>query len=218
MTESAPELTALLAARSPVEREAAWGRFVERFSPLLLHTARATARERDRAMDAYTYLLERLREDDCRRLARYVAQPGARFTTWLVVVARRLCLDHLRQRYGRLRGEALEVEERRLGRQRLADLIAEDLDGGRAVPDPAPGADEVLARRELHGALAAALAELDPAERLLLAMRFEDERPAREIARLLRYPTPFHVYRAVNALLRRLRARLARGGVSGAGG
>lgn len=215
MTQSSLELAALLAARDLGEREAAWARFVERYSPLLLHTARAVSRERDRAMDAYLHLLERLREDDCRRLRRYAEQSGAQFTTWLVVVARRLCLDHLRQRYGRLRGDDVADQERRAGRRRLADLVAEDLEDGRAVPDPAPLPDEDLARRDLLTALEASRAELTPHQRLLIALRFEDGRSAREIGQLLRYPTPFHVYRAVNAALVELRKALRRRGVEG---
>jgi hypothetical protein len=43
-------------------------------------------------------------------------------------------------------------------------------------------------------------------------MRFEDDRPAREIAQLLRYPTPFHVYRTLKTLLSELRVSLAQQG------
>jgi hypothetical protein len=44
-------------------------------------------------------------------------------------------------------------------------------------------------------------------------MRFEHDLPVREIARLLRYPTPFHVYRTLNALLAELRLALRGRGV-----
>lgn len=216
MPELPPELAALLAARAAPEREEAWAGFVGRFSPLLLHVARSVARERDVAMDAYAHLLEVLRADDGRRLAQYTTDGGAQFSTWLVVVARRLCVDHLRQRYGRLRGESPADEAARAMRRRLVDLVAVELDGALPLPDPAPGADDALARRQQLAALQAALAELAPRERLLLALRFEDDRPAREIAAMLGYPTPFHVYRAVNALLARLRVALARRGVEGA--
>jgi len=217
MPDVPAELAALLAARSPPEREAAWARFVARFSPLLLHVARAATRERDAAMDAYAHLLEVLRADDGRRLAQYSADGGAQFTTWLVVVARRLCVDHLRQRYGRLRGDSAADDLARTTRRRLVDLVAVELDGALPLPDPAPGADDRLVQHQRLAALQAVLAELTPRERLLLSLRFEDDRSAREIAGMLRYPTPFHVYRAVNALLARLRAALARRGVEDAG-
>jgi len=100
-----PELVGLLNASDPAAREVAWASFVKSHSRLLLHVARSIGRDYDAAMDAYAYLLELLRADDCRRLRAYAADGRSKFTTWLVVVARRLCLDHLRHRYGRLREE-----------------------------------------------------------------------------------------------------------------
>ncbi|HET7468628.1 MAG TPA: hypothetical protein VFJ81_03095 [Gemmatimonadales bacterium] len=59
--------------------------------------------------------------------------------------------------------------------------------------------DEQLLRRDLDGAVQACLARLTPAQCVLLAMR--DDLPVREIAKVLRYPSPFHVYRTLNTLL-----------------
>jgi DNA-directed RNA polymerase specialized sigma24 family protein len=101
MPAAPPELQDLLQASGAAARDEAWARFVARFSPLLLHTSRAVAREHDRAMDAYAHLLEQLRQDDSRRLQQFLEDSGAQFTTWLVIVARHLCIDFLRQRYGR---------------------------------------------------------------------------------------------------------------------
>src|SRR5262245_56038816 len=101
MAAAPQELQDLLRASGTAGADEAWSRFVPRFSPLLLHTARTAAREHDRAMDAYVYVLEQLREDDGRRLRQYLEDSRAQFTTWLVIVARRLCVDFLRQRYGR---------------------------------------------------------------------------------------------------------------------
>ena len=105
MSAAPQELRDLLLAKEPVARDAAWARFVDRFSPLLLHTARRRAPEHDRAMDAYAHVLDRLREDDFRRLRQYAEDPRAQFTTWLTLVAQRLCVDYLRQSYGRFRAE-----------------------------------------------------------------------------------------------------------------
>lgn len=202
------ELQDLLQATDPAGRDAAWQRFVDRFSPLLLHTARSVVRDYDQAMDAYAHVLEQLHADEGRRLRQYGEDPRTQFTTWLVVVARRLCFDHVRHRYGRRHDD---------GRRRLADLVAEELDGSTTPPDPGDLPDTALARRDREAALATALAQLPASDRLLLAMRFEDDRPAREIAALLGYPTPFHVYRAVNALLEALRRSLIQRGVADAG-
>lgn len=207
------ELRALLEAPDPVARDEAWGLFVERFSPLLLHTARVIASEHDRAMDCYTHLLEQLRAEDCRKLRRYAEDPRSSFTTWLVVVGRGVCIDLLRQRYGRIREKSAEARSDHASRRRLVDLIAEELDTKPSLPDPAAAPDAILRRDQLASALARCLAEITPAERLLLAYRFEDDLPARAIAKRLRYPTPFHVYRALNTLLQSLRLRLANQGV-----
>jgi DNA-directed RNA polymerase specialized sigma subunit len=50
-------------------------------------------------------------------------------------------------------------------------------------------------------------------DRLLLKLRFDDGLSAPEIARLLGFPTPFHVYRRLNALYARLRGGLRERGI-----
>jgi RNA polymerase sigma factor (sigma-70 family) len=208
------ELRAFLQATDPVARDEAWGQFVNRFSPLLLHTARSVSREPDRVMDAYAYILEKLRDEHGRRLRHYAEDPGSQFTTWLVVVARRLCHDYLRQRYGRFREHPSFNPSEHAGRRRLVDLIAEEIDQAAPLADPAETPDAQVRRRDQSAALQASLAQLTPAERLLLTLRFEHDRPAREIARLLHYPTTFHVYRAINSALKELRRSLTRQGIS----
>jgi DNA-directed RNA polymerase specialized sigma24 family protein len=75
------------------------------------------------------------------------------------------------------------------------------------------GPDERLCARELLDALDAVLATLAPADQLLLRLRFDDGLSAQQIARTLHYPTPFHVYRRINALLAELRAMLRARGI-----
>jgi hypothetical protein len=48
-----------------------------------------------------------------------------------------------------------------------------------------------------------------------LKLRFENDFSAREIGRILRFPTPFHVYRRLTLLLAQLRELLRRRGVHG---
>jgi len=213
MAAAPQELLDLLQATDAVAREAAWSRFVTRFTPLLLHTARSVAHEHDRAMDAYANALEQLHHDDARRLRHYVEDPRAQFTTWLVIVTRRLCVDFLRHRYGRLPGVASIGSGEQAVRRRLVDLVGEQIDDADPIPDPAIGPDEELGRRDLTATLETCLAALPPAQRLLLAMRFEDDLPVREIAAILHYPTPFHVYRELNSILAELSRALRERGV-----
>lgn len=213
------ELSRLLDARTPARADAAWDDFVAIHSPLLLHVTRSLTRDRDEAMDAYARVLERLREDDCRRLRAFVSDGRSRFTTWLVAVVRRLCLDWHRERFGRARAdgsaEAREAHERRRRLRTLAhDIGIEEFnDAVDAGTQGADGPDEQLRALELHDALETALATLPVADQLLLRLRFHDERSAQQIARVLHFPTPFHVYRRINALLAQLRATLRARGI-----
>lgn len=208
-----PELSGLLEAGNVTAREAAWQTFVETHSRLLLHTARTLGRDYDATMDAYAHLLDQLRHNDFHRLRSYTANSGSKFTTWLVVVARRLCLDRLRQRYGRRQDASSESREGQAARRRLVDLLAEDLDPS-DVADPASRTPETdLRAAELSLSLTNALSRLEPRDRLLLTLRFEDGLPAREIGQVMGFPTPFHVYRRIHALLEGLQAVLRRRGV-----
>ena len=194
----------------------AWKTFLETHSRLLLHTARTLGRDYDAAMDAYAYLLEQLRRDDFRRLQAYVADERTKFTTWLVVVARRLCLDHLRHRYGRSQDSGERSSAARAVRRQLVDLLAEGLDpSGRTDPAAADNPEIQLRTRELSRTLAEVLGGLEPRDQLLLTLRFQDGLPAREIGQVMGFPTPFHVYRRLNTLLEELRAALGRRGVQG---
>jgi RNA polymerase sigma factor (sigma-70 family) len=220
MGEALPsELTRLLKASAPTAREAAWSTFVASYSRLLLHTARSVAPEHDAAMDGYAHILEQLRGDDYRRLRAYVADGRSKFTTWLVVVARRLCVDHQRGRYGRLREgpdpSAARTEER-AARRRLVDLLGGEIDVGRIEAPAAAGPDEQVMARELSASVAAAVAVLDSRDRLLVKLRFDDDLPARVIAEVLGFPTAFHVYRRLNTVLGILRTALRRRGVKDA--
>jgi len=60
-------------------------------------------------MDRYAFVLDRLRARNFRRLRRFQPRGSARFTTWLVLVSRRLCLDH--RRLADLMGERGDVAE-----------------------------------------------------------------------------------------------------------
>jgi RNA polymerase sigma factor (sigma-70 family) len=178
----------------------------------VLRTCRSVARDHDLAMDAYTFVLGALRQDDHRRLRAYVPDGRSSFATWLIVVTRRLALDHVRRKYGRSRSTDAARRADVGTRRALEQLIGDAIDPDRiAAASPPP--DVSLQRAELLGALRAAIASLAPSDRLLLALRFADERPVRQIAKLLAMPTVFHVYRRLGVLLARLRDELMRRGV-----
>src|SRR5690348_13892049 len=119
--------------------DAAWKIFVSEYSRLLLHVTRSITSSHDDAMDAYAFVLEQLHTDDYRRLREFASNPRSKLSTWLVVVARRLCLDLHRHRYGRRRGD--ESQEQRDMRRRLQDLIA-DATEPNDLPSPKSGRTE----------------------------------------------------------------------------
>jgi RNA polymerase sigma factor (sigma-70 family) len=218
MSERGTAVPAAMTATAPhaAERDRRWDDFVARHSALLLRVARFVTHDHDAAMDAYAFVLGQLREDDARRLAAYRAEAGCTFETWLAVVARRLCLDHHRQKYGRPRGESAESHEAQQERRRLVDLVSVELETEIAASDP--GADADLDRRQLLSALNLTLEELPPSDRLLLRYRFEDGLSAARIAPVMKFRSVFHVYRRINVILTLCRERLRRMGVESSEG
>ena len=79
-----PELSSLLDAVDDESRDAAWAQLLGRFSRLLLHTVHARSDAYDSAMDRYVFVLQKLREDEYRRLRRFAAGGRGEFSTWLV--------------------------------------------------------------------------------------------------------------------------------------
>jgi len=191
--------------------DAAWRAFVAEHTRLLLHVARSVSASHDDAMDAYTHVLEHLREKNCSRLREFALDPRCKLTTWLVVVARRLCLDLYRRRYGRRRDG--EDDEQRATRRRLQDLVAEEIDWHDLVAASGEGAELAIRQTELSDALQQELSRLAPRDQLLLQLRFTDDLTAQEIAKLLDFASPFHVYRRVNFVLGELRRMLTDRGV-----
>jgi RNA polymerase sigma factor (sigma-70 family) len=203
------EVTRLIGAGAGADMDEAWTAFVAAHSTTLMRVASAFSPGYDEALDRYAYMLDELRRHDCRRLRRFIADGRGRFSTWLTVVARRLCLDHHRRRYGRFHGsgDGLALHARTT-RRRLADLTT-DVAEVASLEDPA-GIDPVdrLASAEQREALSRAVGKLAPADQLLLRLRFEHDLSARQVATLVGLPTPFHVYRRLDALCTILRAQL----------
>jgi RNA polymerase sigma factor (sigma-70 family) len=214
------ELTALLSATETAGREAAWARFLAKYSRPILHTVYSRCSGYDSAMDRYAYILEKLQDEDFRRLRGYVADGRAEFSTWLAVVTRRLCEDFRRQRYGRPQSHTTEGEQRAREefrvRRLLAELVGHDGDWSRVPVSDGTNPELALREVELGDSLAAAVSELGARDQLLLKLRFEYDLTAKQIAHLMGYPTPFHVYRRLRSRLTRLRRALEGEGVDDA--
>ena len=209
------EVHILLHSEQRADREVAWESFLASHSRLMLYVARSLTRDADETLDAYAWSIERLKEDDCHRLRGFSEASGTLFSTWLVVVVRRLCLDFLRHKRGRRPKDANNgpSEQNRI-RRRLADLAGESI-VLEHLQDTGSDAGSQLAVRELYGALEAAMKSLPAEDRLLLSLRFEDRLSAAEIARITNAPSQFHVYRRIKTVLGLLRQRLAEAGVDG---
>jgi RNA polymerase sigma factor (sigma-70 family) len=230
--EYPPCLAQLLEARDAAASDQAWSEFVQQYSCVLLQVVRPLVHDYDLAMDRYAYILDRLFQDGCSRLRGYAPRPGVGFSSWLKVVARRLCIDYYRQRYGRARpsgrpGEGHEpswaVAAARTTRRRLADFsnlsdAIDDVDAISMDETTWAAPDVELASAERRHALAHSIERLEPRDRQLLRLRFEDERSVGEIASALGMATPFHVYRRLRIVLARLAAELHALGVYDASG
>ncbi len=207
-------LTTLLTATEAEAKEAAWGLFVDTYTPLLLHTAYRFGRTYDGAMDRYAYLLEHLHRNDYRRLRAFALAGPGRFTTWLVVVSRRLFQDYHRARYGRSRRSAASCGEARGSgsrmRRNLVELISDEV-SITALPDQTvPSPEATTQAVELAEAVRAAVESLEPRDQLLLKLRFEDELAGHEIATIMGFRNHFFVYRRLRTVLQLLGKRLPR--------
>ena len=216
MAESLPqELARLLDATDDVSRERAWNVFLNAFSPLILHAARSGSGGYDEGMDAYAAALDGLRAADYRKLRAYSADPRSKFSTWLVVVVRRICIDAQRERFGRATAaeKADGISDERAARRRLATLTGEAVELNTIADAQGSSPDEYVRRSDLNQRLEEALAELDERDRLLQTLRFVDDLPARRIAEVQGWPDQMMVYRRIAQITGMLRDKLSTRGV-----
>lgn len=207
-------LAELLAASDDAAREGAWKTFLAEHSGLILHVCRANGGDHDAVMDRYLFIVQALRENECRRLRQYGFDGGARFTTWLLVVARRLGFDHHRAHFGRPQSSSDAAVARHSERRQLVELIGNEI-GIETIEAPPDGDPEsVLRREELRRALDSAIDQLSTSDRLLLRFRFQDDLSVPQIARLLEAGSPFVTYRRLDRILAKLRQILEKAGVS----
>lgn len=215
--DRAEALHRLLQADDPVAREADWAELVRGYTRLILHVAHSVCDDHDGAMDHYAYVLEQLRADDFRRLRTFVADGRSEFSTWLVVVAQRLCRDNHRHVYGRARnnGDSSNAgDDEMAARRRLVDMIGAKVDLEAIADDHGFDPEYALRVEQVHTVLNAALASLAPRDRLMIRLRFEDGLSMPEVAHSLEMPSRFHAYRRLDELLATLRSALTRNGIS----
>jgi RNA polymerase sigma factor (sigma-70 family) len=211
-----PELVTLLHSPDPVAREEAWAALIRAYHPLLLHGARSLGGDRDAIMDRYAYILSQLRENQFHRLHTYAIDRRTKFSTWLLVVASRLCLDHHRHLYGRARPTVHQRPREksiREGRKSLVDLVGAEAQPEELEDKASINPEVQLRNHELQDALEAVLATLEPRDRLLLRLRFEQELSVPRIAAVMGFPSPFHAYRRLAQLFEDLRVQLKRRGI-----
>lgn len=210
---SHPVVARLLESQTSHDRDTAWQAFVAEYSRLILHVARSVTAGHDESMDGYVHVLEQLRANDCARIRRFAADGRSKFSTWLVVVARRLCVDHVRARTGRPRDGQSEAAQAALNlRRRLSRLASDDVELD-SIAEPGQLPDTVVIANELRDNLDRALESLASDDRLLVRLRFEDDLSAADIAHILGWPTPFHVYRRLTVVTTALKRLLVARGV-----
>lgn len=205
------EVSKILGLPRSVEPDRGWDTFLSSFGELLFRAASHVHRGHDAAMDAYAFILERLRQKDFHRLRMFPGGDREALSRWLVIVARRLCSDLRRQKYGRVRETTSDYD--REVRRRLADELWEAVDPGELPTGKSSNPEWDLRLRQRREALQTVMEGLDPKEQLLLAFRFDDGLSAKEISELMGFPTPFHVYRRLKRILALLREKLTSLGV-----
>lgn len=209
-----PDLPGSLAPASrDIDRERAWTEFLSGYSDVLLRVARSLGGDHDAVMDRYAFILDALRRDEYRRLRAYSDDGRGTFATWLAVVARRLCMDEHRHRYGRAQGNGEVARAERLTRRNLTDLIGGELGLDTIESHARRAPDALLEEEEWRTALSAALAGLETLDRLILRLRFEDGLSVPEIAQLLDLGSPFGLYRRINKVLASVRRTLEAVGI-----
>ncbi len=98
-----PQIARIIEQLATPEFQQAWTEFLEAYSPIIFSTVKLFERDADPVADCFLFVCERLSEKQFRRLRSFKLGGGARFSTWLRVVVRNLCLDWRRKEYGRHR-------------------------------------------------------------------------------------------------------------------
>lgn len=160
--------------------------FVRRYSGLVLGLARGRFAFVGNAADEVLQMtFTKLWEQDCRALRAWRGK--GKFTSYLTVIVTHLCLRE-RAREGRRLEQAMDLSER-------------------PQADSNPGANVALLEAERMRLVDEARRQLSPRDRLLLSLRFGDERTPQEMSTVLSL-APGAVRKGLHDALRRLRSLL----------
>ncbi|HED08370.1 MAG TPA: sigma-70 family RNA polymerase sigma factor [Ignavibacteria bacterium] len=88
------------------EHDVDWKEFLRRFSNLILKVIWQLEKDKDEVMNKYLVVCTKLAENKFSILRKYIenhTQKSPKFTTWLVVVVRNICIDEHRAMHGRKR-------------------------------------------------------------------------------------------------------------------
>jgi RNA polymerase sigma factor (sigma-70 family) len=96
-------ITELLERLSSGRVDAAWGEFLARYSPLIMHVIRRHGLDDDRRSECFIHVCGALSDDSFHRLRSFRPDGPARFSTWLMAVVANLCVDWRRKEQGRVR-------------------------------------------------------------------------------------------------------------------
>jgi len=211
MPDYPKDLRALLDAKTPEAKARAWDAFIRRRSDILMETARRVVydlgdqRGYDRRMDAYTFILRKLRDNDFAKLRKYEQRDGATFEGWLATVARNFARDWQRTITPRI--DRKPSDEQR-DKETLQKFLLDDIDA-KPVADERPGADAELLKREMYAALDGCLASCAGSDvRVFIAMCVRGM-TAKAVAELFGLATQWHAFRAFDRAARQLRDCLA---------
>ena len=157
----------------------AWDVFVERFTRYVYYLIQLTGRrygagfEPDAVADLHNDVFVSLLEDDRRRLRAFEGRNGCSPRSWIRVITIRKTLDVLRRRRSHL----------------SLDARADDDGQPMQIADEGPDALEAMVDREDAARSAhvdALIAQLKPADRLLLELLYAQKLPVEEAAAALR--------------------------------
>ncbi len=178
---------------------AGWQKFVSKYANYIYRAIGKYCDDYDEKMAVFLHVLEKLHEDRFARLRRF--EGGAKLSTWLTVVARRLAIDFLRAKYGR---------DFRLKKIRLVsyDAVPAFLNhlANHATPEQEmAGAERRLAREKLEQALQRALHCLSPRESLAIQLVYFKGMRIKEAGKLLQENS---IYKFVARALEKVRSEM----------